>query len=129
MNKATKNTQTPWQLKEVNYALVETTRPPMYTAMKYWGKKPHNIWAEFIESYCPPGGLILDPFAGSAVAGFEAVKLGRRAVCFDLNPLTSFEIETLCQPFDEEAFIDAYNEIFDVIDSDQEYQRQYLRKH
>lgn len=24
--------------KHINYALVEETRPAMYTAMKYWGK-------------------------------------------------------------------------------------------
>jgi hypothetical protein len=25
--------------EELNYVLVEDTRPPIYTAMKYWGKK------------------------------------------------------------------------------------------
>ena len=29
--------------KHLNHALVEDTRPPMYMAVKYWGKKPHNI--------------------------------------------------------------------------------------
>lgn len=24
--------------KDINYALVEDSRPPLYTAMKYWGK-------------------------------------------------------------------------------------------
>jgi len=24
--------------KDINFALVEETRPPIYTAMKYWGK-------------------------------------------------------------------------------------------
>ena len=80
-------------MKEINYALVEKTRPPIYTAMKYWGKKPHNIWRKYIETYTPEGGVYLDPFAGSAISAFEAVKAGRKAIAFDLNPLTSFLIK------------------------------------
>ena len=34
--------------KHINYALVEDVRPAMYKPMKYWGKKPHNIWSDFI---------------------------------------------------------------------------------
>ena len=30
--------------------------------------------------YCPPGGVILDPFAGGSVRGIVASKLGRRYV-------------------------------------------------
>ena len=95
----------------INYALVESTRPPMYTAMKYWGKKPHNIWSQFIERYCPEGGVVLDPFSGSAVAAFEAVKIRRKAIAFDLNPLTSFIIESLSSSFDEEKFLEAFKRI------------------
>lgn len=77
---------------EIDFALVEDKRPPIYTAMKYWGKKPHNIWREYIEKYTPEDGIYLDPFSGSAISGFEAVKANRKAIAFDLNPLTSFLI-------------------------------------
>ena len=80
-------------LKDIDFALVEEKRPPMYTAMKYWGKKPHNIWNEYISVYTNEDGTVLDPFSGSAIAAFEAVKCGRRAIAFDINPLTSFLIE------------------------------------
>lgn len=36
--------------------------------------------------YCPPGGLILDPFAGGSVRGIVASKLGRRYFGIDLRP-------------------------------------------
>lgn len=117
-----------WSKVDINYALVETTRPPMYTAMKYWGKKPHNIWAEFVEHYCPPGGTVLDPFCGSAVAGFEAVKLGRKAICLDLNPLSSFLIKTMTLPFDPDKFLSSYNDIVDEIEADHVYQEHFYRK-
>lgn len=36
--------------------------------------------------FCPPGGLVLDPFAGGSVRGIVAAQLGRRYVGFDLRP-------------------------------------------
>lgn len=35
--------------------------------------------------FCPPGGLVLDPFAGGSVRGIVAAKLGRRYVGVDLS--------------------------------------------
>ncbi len=113
----------------LNYALVEDTRPPIYTAMKYWGKKPHNIWSQFIDRYCPPNGTVLDPFAGSGVAGFEAIKLNRKAIIFDLNPLTAFIVEVLTSQFDETSFIKAFGNIFSLIEKDPVYIRHYTREY
>ena len=36
--------------------------------------------------FCPPGGLVLDPFAGGSVRGIVATKLGRRYTGIDLSP-------------------------------------------
>ena len=105
-------------MKDINFALVEETRPPIYTAMKYWGKKPHNIWREYIKNYTPEDGVFLDPFAGSAISAFEAVKAGRKAIAFDLNPLTSFLIETFCTEFDKENFEIEVNKIFSEIENE-----------
>ena len=80
---------------DIDYALVEGKRPPIYTALKYWGKKPHNIWRRYIETYTDPKGVYLDPFSGSAISAFEAFKAGKKAIAFDLNPLTEFIIEVL----------------------------------
>ena len=66
--------------KHINYALVEDVRPAMYKPMKYWGKKPHNMWGAYIENYTSENDVILDPFSGSAIAAFEAVKCGRKAI-------------------------------------------------
>ena len=87
--------------EEINYALVEDVRPPIYTAMKYWGKKPHNIWRKYIENYTPENGLFLDPFSGSGMSAFEAMKANRKVIAFDLNPLTSFTIEIFATDFDK----------------------------
>jgi hypothetical protein len=36
--------------------------------------------------FCPPGGLVLDPFAGGSVRGVVASRLGRRYLGIDLRP-------------------------------------------
>jgi hypothetical protein len=108
--------------QDINFALVEEVRPPIYTAMKYWGKKPHNIWRKYIETYTPKDGVFLDPFAGSAISGFEAVKAQRSAIIFDLNPLTSFIVETYSTRFEPEKFKTAVNNIVSSFDDDEVYQ-------
>ena len=109
-------------MKDIDFALVEGTRPPLYTAMKYWGKKPHNIWRKYIKTYTPAEkGLYLDPFAGSAMSAFEAVKAGRKALAFDLNPLTTFLIETYCSPFNKHEFRQKAEHIIDILSQDPTY--------
>ncbi|MDR0603343.1 MAG: hypothetical protein LBG80_03460 [Bacteroidales bacterium] len=113
-------------MEELNYALVEDKRPPIYTAMKYWGKKPHNIWRKYIENYTSENGLYLDPCAGSAISVFEAVKTKRKAIAFDLNPLTSFIIEVMSAPFDKNKFKTAVNQILSIIKSDEIYKEYFF---
>lgn len=109
--------------KDINYALFETTRPPMYTAMKYWGKKPHNIWANYIETYTPESGLFLDPFSGSAMSAFEALIQKKKAISFDINPLTSFIIEVFTSNFNSKKFNESVKKIVDKINNKDDYKK------
>lgn len=115
-------------MKDIDFALVETKRPPMYTAMKYWGKKPHNIWNTYIENYTSENDVILDPFSGSAIASFEAVKSGRKAIAFDINPLTSFIIKVYSSSFNEKLFASKVSEIISKVESDKIYREIYYVK-
>lgn len=114
--------------EELNYALVEDTRPPIYTAMKYWGKKPHNIWRKYIENYTTENGIYLDPFAGSATSAFEAVKANRKVIAFDLNPLTSFIIEVFSSDFNKKTFMLEVNKIVSSVKNDHIYQKYFMTK-
>lgn len=111
----------------INYALVEEVRPAMYKPMKYWGKKPHNIWSDFMKCYCPDGGTVLDPFMGSGLVAFESLILGKKAIVFDLNPISDFFIETTLADFEEKKFTNAVNKIVQEIEADDVYTRHYKR--
>ena len=115
-------------MKDINFALVETTRPKIYTAMKYWGKKPHNIWGEYIKTYTPENGVFLDPFAGSAISAFEAVRAKRKCIAFDLNPITTFIIEVFCTKFEEDKFKNEVEAIEKKVKEDKVYKNFYLTK-
>ena len=108
-------------MSDINFALVEETRPPIYRAMKYWGKKPHNIWSKYIDNYTPKGGCFLDPFSGSGISILESFRLGRKTIGYDLNPLTSFLIETYFTEFNLENFENEFNSIKQKIQNDSIY--------
>jgi DNA modification methylase len=46
---------------------------------------PEEIAEFFIKSFCPPGGLVLDPFSGSGTTAKVAKKLGRRSLSIDIR--------------------------------------------
>lgn len=116
-----------YEPQHINYALVEDTRPPMYRAMKYWGRKPHNIWSDYIAHYCPKDGVVLDPFMGSGISTFESLKLGRRIISTDINPLSTFIVEVLSSEFEETNFQKAVETIKQAVENDAVYQKHYTK--
>lgn len=46
-------------------------------------QKPEAILEPLILNSCPPGGVVLDPFAGSGSTGFVAHRLGRSAIMIE----------------------------------------------
>lgn len=48
-------------------------------------EKPIDLYKWLIERYCPPGGKILDPTAGSGNSGFAAYELDRECILIEKN--------------------------------------------
>jgi hypothetical protein len=59
----------------------------LYAFHKYWGKKPAEPIRYLIQKLCPENGLVLDPFLGSGVAALEAIRLKRKFIGIDINPV------------------------------------------
>jgi len=52
----------------------------------YPTQKPLGVLGRIVRASCPPGGLVLDFFAGSGTTGAAALAAGRRFVLVDSNP-------------------------------------------
>ena len=48
-------------------------------------QKPVGILRPLIEYSCPPGGVVLDPFAGAGSTGVAAAELGRNAILIEID--------------------------------------------
>ena len=67
----------------------DDTRYLTHDLHPYPAKFIPQIPAHLISRLSVPGDVVLDPFGGSATTAVEAVRLGRRAVSFDANPLSA----------------------------------------
>lgn len=46
---------------------------------------PESLVNFYVRSFCPPGGIVLDPFSGSGTTVAAALKAGRRGIGFDVR--------------------------------------------
>lgn len=106
----------------------ESVRPTLYRGLKYWGKKPHNIWRQLIERYTTKGDIVYDPFAGSALTFFESLKIGRKPIVADINPLTLFLVELYSYEFDQEKINLLSNQIIQEVQSTDIYKKNYIQR-
>jgi site-specific DNA-methyltransferase (adenine-specific) len=61
--------------------------------------KPLQVMQELVK-ICPPGGLVLDPFAGSGTTLLAARNLGRRALGIEQEPV---HVATCLERFRQES--------------------------
>jgi len=100
------------RIKEhIDYPLVEAVRPRKYQMHRYFARKPANIVAEYIGKYSKQGEIVLDPFCGSGVTPAEALRLDRKAIAIDLDPVAIFLTRLTCQPADLTDFQKAFDHI------------------
>ncbi|HEV7601593.1 MAG TPA: DNA methyltransferase [Bradyrhizobium sp.] len=77
------------KLKAQNWAFTnDDTRYLTHDLHPYPAKFIPQIPAHLIAALSVPGDIVFDPFGGSATTAVEAVRLGRRALSLDANPLS-----------------------------------------
>ena len=90
----------------------------MYKMMKWWGGKPSSIWSEYIQQYSQRGDIVLDPFCGRGVGVIESVRLGRKAIGIDLNPMAIFQCKMISGTLNIEEFEKTWtkvkNDLFNI---------------
>lgn len=80
------------------------SHPAHYLMHKYWGRKAHNVIADYIINYTNEGDVVLDPFMGSGIVPIESIKHGRRGIGVDINPMSKFIAENTVSKVDLEKY-------------------------
>jgi NAD(P)H-flavin reductase/16S rRNA G966 N2-methylase RsmD len=99
------------KIQDIDYSILPEAFTPMYRIHKYWGRKPGNIFREYIKNYTSENDIFLDPFCGSGIAVAEALKLNRKVIGIDLNPMATFITRQMVIPIDLLRFEHTFEKI------------------
>lgn len=98
-------------VKPLEHPVRAEQHTPVYKMHRYYARRPWNVFENIIKHYTEPGDIILDPFCGGGVTVVEALKLRRKVVGVDLNPLATFITEMEVAPLDINKFKKAFEEV------------------
>jgi len=84
---------------------------PVYTMHKYFARRPWNVFRELVSHYTSPGELILDPFCGGGVTVVESLRLKRKVIGVDVNPIAAYITRMEAVEIDIEALRIAFSQL------------------
>ena len=58
-----------------------------FKSHQYFTKQASNVVSSYIEHFTKEGDTVVDPFSGTGVTAIEALRLNRKVICLDINPL------------------------------------------
>ena len=90
--------------KPISKVIQAKPHTPVYKMHKFWARRPYNVFAELISHYSDPGDIVLDPFCGGGVTVVESLRLRRKVVGVDVNPLATYITEMEVRPLNIENF-------------------------
>ncbi len=98
----------------INYPIKpEKEKAWHYKSHPYFTKQAANVVAAYIEHYTKAGDTVLDPYGGTGVTAIEALRLKRKAIILDINPLACFLVEQTCQKTDLILFEEVFRDLRD----------------
>ena len=99
-----KKANTTQQFDYLNQPLLEEIPVHKQSAKRHFGvtayftRQTWNVVAEYIKNFSQVGDLVLDPFGGSGVTAIEALMNDRRVIHLDINPLSTFMVDSSSAP-------------------------------
>ncbi|HUT29711.1 MAG TPA: DNA methyltransferase [Sedimentisphaerales bacterium] len=98
-------------LKPIDHAVVAKPHTPVYKMHRYFARRPWSVFRSLIEHYSNPGSIILDPFCGGGVTVVEGLRLGRKVIGVDINPLATFITRMEVIDVDMDELKDAFEHV------------------
>lgn len=93
---------------------------PPYKIHRYFARRPWNLFESLVDHHTSENQIILDPFSGGGVTPYEGVKLNRKVVACDINPLSNFIVKNMFYSGLPKGAQEAYEDIVQHINSFEE---------
>lgn len=97
------------KVKPLEHPVNAEQHTPIYKMHRYYARRPWNVFEHIIKHYTDEGDIILDPFCGGGVTVVEGLKLKRKVIGVDLNPLATYVTKMEVEPLDIEKFKEAFD--------------------
>lgn len=97
-----------WSFKDVTRA---ETNALTHSYHRYPAKFIPNIVEKLLNDYTKSDDLVFDPFGGCGTTLVESKRLGRRSVCFDINPVAKFITEVKVTPINPKKLADEFERL------------------
>ena len=107
--------ETNTSVKMITENIIAESHPAHYLMHKYWGRKPHNVVNKYIKCFTKEGDTVLDPFLGSGVTVIESLKLKRKVIGIDINPMSYFITQNTISQVDLDYFSRVYDSLYNKI--------------
>jgi len=98
-------------LKPIDHAVVAKPHTSVYKMHRYFARRPWSVFRALIEHYSNPGSVILDPFCGGGVTVVEGLRLGRKVIGVDINPMATFITRMEAIDVDIDELKDAFEQV------------------
>lgn len=77
-------------IKPIDHGTIAKPHTPVYKMHRFFARRPYSVFIELIDHYSNPRSIVLDPFCGGGVTLVEGLKLRRKVIGVDINPLATF---------------------------------------
>jgi putative DNA methylase len=91
-------------MTEFNKTIEAEPHTPVYKMHKYFARRPWNVFSTLVEQHSSADDIIMDPFMGGGVTVIESLRLKRKAIGIDVNPLATFITKMETTPLDINRF-------------------------
>lgn len=97
--------------KAIGHTVEAKPHTPVYRMHRYFARRPYSVFRELVKYYTKEGDIVLDPFCGGGVTVVEGLRLRRKVIGVDLNPMATFITRAECMPIE----LDQLKNVFDAI--------------
>lgn len=113
-------------IEPIDHGVIAKPHTPVYKMHRFFARRPYTVFNELIRHYSNPGSIVLDPMCGGGVTIIEGLRLRRKVIGVDLDPMAIFITEMEAIDVDLDELKQAFSEVSDKVKD--EINRLYLTK-